>query len=258
MRGEGMNHRIQLIRKKAKVVVERRDTAAGRWFDYVIQFLIVLSVGAFTVETLPGLDESTIRLLVGMESVLVYIFLAEYALRVWVSDSWGKYTLSFYGIVDLLSILPYFLMLGFDLRALRSLRFFRLFRLLKLARYNTAIKRLQIAFQMVKEELVLFLTMSIMVIYLSSVLIYYFENEAQPEAFASVFHAMWWAVATLTTVGYGDVYPITVAGKVCTFFILLVGLGVVAVPSGMFASALSEARRQVPSSSAGNQDQLNG
>ena len=71
---------------------------------------------------------------------------------------------------------------------------------------------------------------------------YYFENQAQPEAFTSVFHSLWWAVVTLTTVGYGDVTPVTVGGKVFTFFVLIVGLGIVAVPSGRFASALSKAR----------------
>ena len=79
-------------------------------------------------------------------------------------------------------------------------------------------------------------------LYLSSVGIYYFENSAQPNAFKSIFHSLWWAIATLTTVGYGDVYPVTAGGKVFTFFVLSIGLGVIAVPTGMVASALAKAR----------------
>jgi len=81
-----------------------------------------------------------------------------------------------------------------------------------------------------------------MLLYFSAVGIYYFENEAQPDKFASVFHSLWWSVATLTTVGYGDVYPVTVGGKVFTFLVLLIGLGIVSVPAGLVASALSKAR----------------
>ncbi len=83
-----------------------------------------------------------------------------------------------------------------------------------------------------------------MILYLSSVGIYHFENEAQPEAFSSVFQSMWWALATLTTVGYGDVYPITTGGRIFTFIILAIGLGIVAVPSGLLASALSSVRSE--------------
>ena len=90
----------------------------------------------------------------------------------------------------------------------------------------------------------LFGSAALIILYLSAVGIYYFENEAQPEAFKSVFHSLWWAVATLTTVGYGDVYPITAGGRIFTFFVLAVGLGIVAVPSGLIASALSQAREE--------------
>ncbi|NAX22288.1 potassium channel family protein, partial [Vibrio sp. V39_P1S14PM300] len=98
------------------------------------------------------------------------------------------------------------------------------------------------AFKIAKEELALFLAVSLIVLYLASVGIYYFENPVQPEVFSSIFHSLWWAVATLTTVGYGDIYPITPGGKVFTFFVLIVGLGIVSIPAGLVASALSKAR----------------
>jgi voltage-gated potassium channel len=95
-----------------------------------------------------------------------------------------------------------------------------------------------------KEEIVLFLITAFMLIYLSGMGIYYFENDAQPEVFTSMFDGLWWAVATLTTVGYGDSYPITAGGKLFTFFMLIIGLGIIAVPTGMVASALAKARRE--------------
>ena len=95
-------------------------------------------------------------------------------------------------------------------------------------------------FLIIKEELFVYLLTSLFLIYVSAVGIYYFEHDAQPEHFASVFHSLWWAVITLTTVGYGDIYPITVGGKCFTFVILLIGLGIIAVPSGLVASAMNK------------------
>jgi len=92
----------------------------------------------------------------------------------------------------------------------------------------------------VKSELTLFAIAALFLLYLSSVGIYYFEHEAQPETFGSIFHCLWWSVATLTTVGYGDVYPVTVGGKIFTSFIVLIGIGIVAVPTGILASALTK------------------
>jgi len=91
---------------------------------------------------------------------------------------------------------------------------------------------------------VLFGCIAMILLYLSAVGIYYFENAAQPEKFKSIFHSLWWALATLTTVGYGDIYPVTAGGQFFTFFVLMLGLGVVAVPTGLIASALSQARNE--------------
>lgn len=121
----------------------------------------------------------------------------------------------------------------------------RLFRLLKLGRYTAALLRFYRALLIAREELALFGTMAVILLYLSCVGIYQFEHAAQPEVFASVFDGLWWALCTLTTVGYGDVYPLTAGGKLFTFFILLIGLGLIAVPVGLVASALTQAREQL-------------
>lgn len=109
-------------------------------------------------------------------------------------------------------------------------------------RYSKAIQRFHRAFVIAKEEIVLFFSVTIMLLFLVGVGIYYFENTAQPQVFTSVFQSLWWAIATLTTVGYGDIYPITTGGKLFTSLILFVGLGIVAVPAGLIASSLSKAR----------------
>ena len=132
--------------------------------------------------------------------------------------------------------------LGVDLRSVRVLRVLRLLRILRVGRYVQAVERLKRAGRMVREELVLFIGVSLALIYLSAVGVYYFEHDSQPEKFASVFHSLWWAVVTLTTVGYGDVYPVTLGGRLFTFVVLFIGLGIVAVPTGLIASALSKAR----------------
>lgn len=226
-----------------KQIVEDTDTPAGRAFDLTIQGLIVLSLVAFSCETLPGLSSGSRWWLRVVEVFTVTIFTAEYLIRLLVADRKVGFITSFFGVIDLLAILPFYLSLGLDLRSVRAFRFLRLFRILKLVRYNAAVKRFHRALLIAWEELVLFGTVALIVLYLAAVGIYYFENEAQPEAFASVFHSLWWAVATLTTVGYGDIYPVTVGGRIFTFLVLIVGLGVVAVPAGLIASALSQARQ---------------
>jgi voltage-gated potassium channel len=225
-----------------KNVVERNETRAGKTFDLAIQALIVFSLLTFSIETLPNLSDGTKAFLKHAETVAVAVFTIEYLLRLVVADSRLRFVFSFFGVVDLLAILPFYLASGIDLRSIRALRLLRLFRAFKLVRYSRAIRRFHRALIIAKEEVVLFGIVSLMLLFFSAAGIYYFENEAQPDAFGSVFHSLWWAVVTLTTVGYGDVYPITVGGRIFTFFVLVIGVGVVTVPAGLVASALSEAR----------------
>lgn len=226
-----------------KSFIEDPTTRAGKFFALSIQSLIVLSLVTFSIETLPSLSETTRYWLYVVEIATVAVFTVEYLLRIAVTDRKLGFVFSFFGIVDLLAILPFYVLTGMDLRSIRVVRTLRLFRILKLVRYSAAIRRFHRAFVIAREEIVLFLSVAAMILYLSAVGIYYMEADAQPGAFGSVFHSLWWAVVTLTTVGYGDVYPITVGGRIFTFFVLLTGLGIVAVPTGIMASALSQARK---------------
>ncbi|QDT91237.1 ion transporter [Gimesia algae] len=228
--------------QRLKQIIEDSDTRAGKAFDLVIQAIIIFSLICFSIETLPDLTDASRSLLHFIEILSVIIFTVEYLARVIVASDKSAFIFSFFGIIDLLAILPFYLSTGLDLRSLRSFRLLRLVRILKLARYSAAAKRFHRAFLIAKEELALFLFASMIVLYLAAVGIYHFENPAQPEAFSSVFHSLWWAVSTLTTVGYGDIYPVTAGGKMFTFCILVVGLGIVSIPAGLVASALSKAR----------------
>jgi len=225
-----------------KRIVEQNDTRWGRVFDLTVQALIVVSLVTFSIETLPNLSGPVRRLLRYAEVFTVLVFTMEYLLRVYVADRKLSFVFSFFGIIDLIAILPFYVSTGIDLRSIRGVRLFRLFRVLKVVRYSKAIRRFHQALLIAKEEIILFGLVAALLLFLSAVGIYYCENETQPDVFASVFHCLWWAVCTLTTVGYGDIYPVTTGGKVFTFFVLAIGLGIISVPAGLVASALSRAR----------------
>lgn len=210
--------------------------------EWAVVILVLASAITFSLETLPDLSPGFRNALWIFEVISVLVFTVEYAVRLALARPRRAYAFSFFGWIDLLAVLPFFLSLGFDLRALRLFRLFRVFRLFKLTKYVKGMHRIRRSFAMVREELVLFFFAAGIVIYLLAMGIYLFEHQAQPEVFRSVFDGIWWAVCTLTTVGYGDAYPVTLAGRLFTVVILLTGLGVVAVPTGLISSALSRIR----------------
>ena len=235
-----------------KSVVEENSTKSGRAFDLVIQSLILISLVSYALETLPDLSDEWRWILGYLEIFVVFVFTAEYVLRIYVATDRREFIRSGYGRLDLVAILPFYLALlfpffatlGLDLRFIRVLRVLRLFRAFKVVRYSKALQLFHRAFQIAKEELVIFGLVAAMLIFFAAAGIHFFENQAQPECFSSIFTSLWWAVVTLTTVGYGDVYPITDGGRIFTFVILIIGLGIIAVPSGIVASALGQARKE--------------
>jgi voltage-gated potassium channel len=230
------------MREKLKSVVEDNTSRKGKVFDYIIQVLIILSLIAFSLETLPNNSQALQHILFYIEVFCVVVFSIEYLLRIYVADQPLRYIFSFFGLIDLLAILPFYLNIAIDLRSLRAFRIFRIFRALKLVRYNRALRRFRIATEIVREEIILFFMVASILIFLSAAGIYFFENEAQPKLFSSIFDSLWWAIVTLTTVGYGDVFPVTLGGKIFTFFVLIIGVGIVTLPAGIMATALTKAR----------------
>jgi voltage-gated potassium channel len=215
----------------------------GRW-ELPIELLVVANLTALAFETLPDLSPFWRQALWSFEVLCSVIYTVEYTIRVYLARPRLSYVTSFYGIIDLLAIFPFYLMVAFNMQAVRAFRLLRLLRLFKLVRYTNAVHRFRRAFAIARDDLVLFGVTALIVLYLSAIGIYHFEHEAQPDRYASVFDSLWWAVATLTTVGYGDIYPITAGGRLFTFVVLVLGLGFVAVPSGLIASALSRVRAE--------------
>lgn len=228
------------MRKKINTFLES-NSGMGLYFNFFIQFLIIVSIVNFTILTLPNLSTKTQEIINGLEVFCVAVFTIEYLLHIYAAKSRVRFFFSFFGLVDLIAILPFYLALGMDLKSLRAIRLFRILRLFKFLRYGNTLAKMKKSFNIIKRELFLFTLATLLLLYFSSIGIYYFENEAQPEVFTSLFDAMWWSVATLTTVGYGDVYPITNGGKIFASAIVFIGLGLVAIPTGLIASSLTKA-----------------
>lgn len=219
--------------------------------------LILLNVVVVMIETVPTIYNKHKSLFHFFDLFSVVVFSIEYLLRVWSSPHDKKYSHPIYGrlkymistaaIIDLLAILPFYLhaFLGFDLRVLRMLRLFRFLRLFRLTAYMKATKLIVNVFKATKNLLLLSLLMASILIIISSSLVYFAEHITQPEVFSSIPATLWWSVVTLTTVGYGDMIPVTLMGKLFTSLILLAGVTLFALPAGILtAGFLEETRKQ--------------
>ncbi len=226
-------------------IVQRSDTVAGRRFDRIVQLLIIASVVPMSLSTVTSFSPGWLTVFAAAEYVIIVLFTIEYVLRIATAERKWAYILSFYGIIDLVALLSFYVTLVWggmlDLRAFRALRLLRVFSTFEFARYAAATVRIGRALRYARDEAAVFLFATLVLLYIAAMGIYHFESEAQPEKFDSVFHSLWWAVVTLTTVGYGDTYPITLGGRIWTFVILLLGMGIVAVPAGLIATGLSQA-----------------
>ncbi len=236
------------------------DTRPGRWLNAAIMLLIMLNLVALTLETIPSVNEKYFWAFKGFELFAVLFFTGEYVMRVWVApedpkydDDWKgrlRYMITPLALVDLIAIAPFWLGIlfgyfGMDFAIARSLRLLRIFRLLKLSRHLGAMRKMGLVFQQKREALTISLIAVVFMLYICSAVMYAVEHKAQPEAFSSIPQTMWWGVATLTTVGYGDVYPITPLGKFFGAIIAILGIGLFALPTGILASGFSEQLEEI-------------
>lgn len=231
---------------------ERGNQKGDGLVHYFISSLIIINVITLFLESYNDINKEYGDLFRSIELFSIIIFSIEYILRLWVADyafakagpvkSRLKYMFSFMGIVDLLSILPFYLpyFISIDLRVIRVLRLFRLLRLFKLNRHSKALRLIVTVFKKTKSDILVTVFIVSFLLIMASTLMYDIENEAQPDAFANIGEALWWSVATLTTVGYGDIYPITGLGKLLSGIIALLGIGIVALPTGIISSAYIE------------------
>ena len=223
----------------------------SKYFDPFIMGLILLNVAAVVLETVDSIYAAYAPLFDAFDVFSVAVFTVEYILRVWSCTVNPKFKDPVRGrlqflvtplaLVDLMAVLPFYLPFLFpDLRFMRAMRLFRLFRVLKLARYSESLQTFVDVLRLKKEELLLMLFAIMILLVVSSSLMYEAENAAQPDAFASIPAAMWWGIVTLATVGYGDVYPVTSWGRFIGSIVVILGIGLFALPTGVLASGFAE------------------
>ncbi len=241
----------QRIHELVEVVPDEHGRRHFDWFDVSLAVLIVLNVLAVMLETVESLDQTYHGFFIAFEIFSVIVFTIEYVLRIWcctVDPEFAhpvkgrlRYATRPLAIIDLVAILPSLLpFIWVDLRFVRVLRLLRLLRVLKLGHYSDAVTLLGNVLKSRSADLAVMLIVLGMLLVLSSGAMYYAENAAQPETFSSIPASMWWAVITLTTIGYGDAYPVTTIGKIIGGVIAVMGIGIVALPTAIIATGFAE------------------
>ena len=245
--------RIRSLRARTADILEisRQDDPVGVWVDRLLSALIVANLIALVLETVEPIRALAPGAFARFELLSVIVFSAEYVLRVWSCIELPgyerplrgrlRYALSPMALADLLAIAPFYApALGIDLRSVRAVRLLRLLRLAKLGRYSETMRTFARVLSAKRDELVALMAFLAILLVLSSSVMYFAEHEAQPEKFSSIPKAMWWGVATLTTVGYGDVAPVTAIGRLLGSFIAVLGIGMFALPTGILGAAFAD------------------
>jgi voltage-gated potassium channel len=231
-------------KQKLREIIFGYRTKAGKRFDVILLLAIIISVVAVMLDSDKEIHKQYGRLLLIAEWVFTLLFTIEYILRIYCSTDKKKYILSFMGIIDLLSIIPTYLIIFYapivaliDIRVLRLIRIFRIF---KLSPYLRSGHTMQIALRSSRPKIIVFILSVSLVVIILGTLMYIIEG--QQNGFDNIPKSIYWAVVTLTTVGYGDVVPLTTLGKTVAVFIMLLGYAIIAVPTGIVSSEMSKNR----------------
>ena len=232
-------------RYKVYEVIFGYDTLAGKIFDIGLIIAIITSVLVVILESVPAYQEAFGDLFTYLEWIFTILFTLEYIARIISVGAPMKYIFSFYGFVDLLSLLPTYLALifppAYSLVDIRAIRLLRVFRILKLTRYMRASRVLGEAIKNSSAKIGVFLLVVLTIVIIAGTLMYLIEGEEN--GFDNIPHSIYWAIVTLTTVGYGDIAPATALGKVVASIIMIMGYGVIAVPTGIVGVELSQVRK---------------
>lgn len=229
-------------------IIFEAETPLGKWFDIALMFLIIVSVLAVAIESLPGLSENTKHALYVLEWILTIFFTLEYVMRLYVVYRPIKYATSFYGVVDLLSIIPTYLSLFIlhsnSLMIIRALRLLRVFRIFKLAAYTQSGNFLVKAIKESIPKIVFFLFFILITVCVFGSVMYLIEGGREDSAFDSIPKSIYWAIVTITTVGYGDISPTTGLGQFIASFMMIIGYAIIAVPTGIVTSEMVTGRKE--------------
>lgn len=233
-------------RARLHEIIFEADTRAGRFFDFALMWLILLSVATVILESVRSVREQYGELLYALEWLFTALFTIEYVLRLLSVRRPLRYATSFFGVVDLLAIIPTYLSIFVPgsqyLLVIRILRLLRIFRLLKLAEYITEADTLRRALRASQRKISVFLSAVVLLVVIIGALMYVVEGEAH--GFTSIPVSIYWAVVTLTTVGYGDLSPRTPFGQMVASVVMIIGYGIIAVPTGIVSVELAHAARQ--------------
>lgn len=235
-----MNPQLRDWRERIYKIIFESDTPAGRAFDLALIFFILLSVVLLMLDSIPGIHSVIGLWLLGGEWLITILFTLEYLLRLFVARRPGRYAGSFYGVVDLLSILPTYLGIFFPgmhfLTTVRILRILRIFRILKLVQFLGEGNNLWQALTRSRHKIIVFLTTVLTIVIIVGSLMYLIEGAES--GFTSIPQSIYWAIVTMTTVGYGDIAPTTPLGQIVASLLMIVGYGIIAVPTGIVTSEM--------------------
>jgi len=243
--------KIKITRKRVFEIIQmgRTTDTVSRIFDFIIVGMIIVNIVLSICLTFNELNNWE-PLLHTIEAVTIIAFTIELLLRLFTADflygrgrllSAGRYLVSFNGIVEVLSIIPFYLPLFFPtgIVAFRMFRVIRILRLFKVNAYSDALSTIFIVLKKKRSQILSSLVIIFVIMLMSSLLLYGFEHQAQPDVFKNAFSGIWWATSTLLTVGYGDIYPVTVGGQISSILITFLGVGVVAIPTGIISAGFT-------------------
>lgn len=230
------------LRRRVRSIIFEAETREGRMFDVGLLWLIILSTGAVLLESVPNIRLDYHYELIFVEWVFTFLFTTEYLARIFTTNKPLKYIFSFYGLVDIVSILPTYMGLmgsnGPSFLVVRSIRLIRVFRVLKLANFVGQADVLKDALRASRFKILVFIYIVVGVVVLVGSLMYVVEGDEG--GFTSIPTSMYWAVVTLTTVGYGDIAPVTVLGKAIASVLMILGYGIIAVPTGIVTAEMTQ------------------
>lgn len=236
------------FKQKLHEIIYEADTKAGKWFDILLLWVIIISIITVMLESIENIDEKYHNILNITEWVITILFSLEYILRIITIKKPFKYIFSFYGIVDFLSTIPKYLSLfvgssSHFLVAVRALRLIRVFRILKLVRYIGEANSLGRALKASRAKILVFITSVIIISIILGTIMYLIEG---PEnGFKNIPHSVYWTIVTLTTVGYGDIAPQTPLGQFIASIVMILGYGIIAIPTGIVGAAYVTQNKKV-------------